>query len=288
MGGSIYASSIVGQGSTFSFTARLEPDMSSLAESIESELTPTIQPRRILLAEDGLVNQKVAIGLLEKRGHQVELAENGVEALRALSKSHYDVVLMDIQMPEMDGLTAVRQIRQDEVGTGRRQRVIALTAHAMSGDQERFLKAGMDGHLPKPFKPQDLYAAVEQYPAIESQRPHQSDSTQLGVLDRDVALSTTGGDKSLAAVLLETCMEETPKMIASARQSILDESWTDARRWGHSMKSSFGAIGALAAAACCKDLEFATTETTAHFQNALASIENEFQRLKAHLDGRSG
>jgi two-component system, sensor histidine kinase and response regulator len=111
-------------------------------------LTPSL---RVLLAEDNAVNRKVVTGLLEKRGHQVLATTNGKEALAALKKDMFDLVLMDVQMPEMDGFEATRMIRLSEEGTGFHQRIIALTAHAMSGDRARCLEAGMDGYLTKPL-----------------------------------------------------------------------------------------------------------------------------------------
>ena len=111
---------------------------------------------RVLLAEDNLVNQKVARRLLEKRGHTVELALNGRQAIDALGQAPFDLVFMDVQMPEMDGIEATLAIRHSEAATGRRQPIIALTAHAMKGDQDRCLAAGMDGYLSKPIHPQDL------------------------------------------------------------------------------------------------------------------------------------
>lgn len=161
MGGSADARSELGKGSLFGFTVLLKKTSEQAAGSEDSVITYVSQGRRILLAEDGLVNQRVAIGLLEKRGHHVDLVENGQEALDAVEKNSYDVVLMDIQMPVMDGLTAVMEIRRRETNSDRHQWVVAMTAHAMIGDKEKFLKAGMDDHLTKPFKPDDLYAAVE-------------------------------------------------------------------------------------------------------------------------------
>jgi signal transduction histidine kinase/DNA-binding response OmpR family regulator len=120
----------------------------------------------VLLAEDNLVNQRLATRLLEKRGHRVTLAANGREALAAIEKQAYDLVLMDVQMPEMDGLEATIMLRQGEKGSERHQPVIALTAHAMKGDQERCLAAGMDGYLTKPIRPQELDEILDKYVAI--------------------------------------------------------------------------------------------------------------------------
>jgi two-component system sensor histidine kinase/response regulator len=118
---------------------------------------------RILLAEDNAVNQRLAARLLEKRGHRVVVAANGREALATLEKEAFDLVFMDVQMPEMDGLEATAAIREKEQLSGEHQTVIALTAHAMKGDQERCLAAGMDGYLSKPIRPQELDAVLEAY-----------------------------------------------------------------------------------------------------------------------------
>ncbi|HET7105381.1 MAG TPA: response regulator [Candidatus Acidoferrum sp.] len=116
---------------------------------------------RILLAEDNQVNQRLAMRLLEKRGHAVDVAANGREALDALAKASYDLVLMDVQMPEMDGMEATAQIREREKRNGGHQHVVALTAHAMKGDEERCLAAGMDGYLTKPIRPEELDELLE-------------------------------------------------------------------------------------------------------------------------------
>jgi PAS domain S-box-containing protein len=110
----------------------------------------------ILVAEDNLVNQRLAVRMLEKRGHRVSIAANGLEALEALSRKAFDIVFMDVQMPEMDGLTATSVLRQREQGSQTHQLVIALTAHAMKGDEDRCLAAGMDGYLTKPIQAQAL------------------------------------------------------------------------------------------------------------------------------------
>ncbi len=132
----------------------------------------------ILLAEDNLVNQRLATRLLEKRGHRVSLAATGREALTALEKQAYDLVLMDVQMPEMDGLEATSMIRQAEKETGAHQAVIALTAHAMKGDQERCLAAGMDGYLTKPIHAQELDEILDRYVALRKEKPAATSQSQ--------------------------------------------------------------------------------------------------------------
>jgi osomolarity two-component system sensor histidine kinase NIK1 len=118
-----------------------------------------IPPLQILLVEDNLVNQKLAARLLEKAGHAVTIAANGKEAIEQIACRQFDLVLMDVQMPEMDGLEATQTIRRQETG-GRRLPIVALTAHAMVGDREKCLEAGMDAYVTKPVQTQVLFAAM--------------------------------------------------------------------------------------------------------------------------------
>jgi len=133
----------------------------------------------VLLAEDNAVNQKLAARLLEKRGHRVKVANNGREALEALRKEKFDLVLMDVQMPEMDGFEATAAIREREKGSLERQPVIALTAHAMKGDREKCLAAGMDGYLTKPLRPQELDETLRIYITRKMEGAKQPEATQL-------------------------------------------------------------------------------------------------------------
>jgi signal transduction histidine kinase/DNA-binding response OmpR family regulator len=135
---------------------------------------------RVLLAEDNAVNQRLAVRLLEKRGHRVVVAGNGREALEALEKESFDLVLMDVQMPEMDGLAATVAIREKENGTDTHLPVVALTAHAMKGDRERCLTAGMDGYLSKPIRPPELDAILETYVARRLRDSHALETAGRG------------------------------------------------------------------------------------------------------------
>ncbi len=117
---------------------------------------------RVLLAEDNAINQKLAVRLLEKQGHLVKVANDGQEALAALEDGKFDVVLMDVQMPNMSGLEAAAAIRALERGTGRHVPIVAMTAHAMKGDQERCLEAGMDGYISKPIQPDHMMDVIAQ------------------------------------------------------------------------------------------------------------------------------
>jgi two-component system sensor histidine kinase/response regulator len=122
----------------------------------------------ILLAEDNIINQKLAVHVLENRGHKVTVANSGKEALEELERGTFDLVLMDVQMPEMDGFQATAAIRSREAGTGVRLPIVAMTAHAMAGDRERCLQAGMDDYVSKPLKPIDLFQTIDR--AIENSR----------------------------------------------------------------------------------------------------------------------
>jgi CheY-like chemotaxis protein len=160
MGGKIWFDSAEGDGSEFHFTvccrhapAQPAPETQEAPAVAASRPAPKF---RILLAEDNLVNQRLAQRMLEKAGHTVVIAGNGLRALQLLDGQEFDVILMDVQMPEMDGLEATRRIREAEKTSGCHIPVIAMTAHAMVGDRERCLDAGMDGYLSKPFDPQSL------------------------------------------------------------------------------------------------------------------------------------
>ncbi len=166
MGGRIRVESAVGTGSTFHFTvplgtARADAHPAGAAAALAPPAAAA-RAARILVAEDNVVNQRVAAGLLSKRGHQVTVVSNGREALEALRRGAFDLVLMDVQMPDMDGFEATAAIRQWERETGSRVRIVAMTAHAMTGDRERCLAAGMDGYLAKPIDQRTLYDVVEE------------------------------------------------------------------------------------------------------------------------------
>ena len=116
---------------------------------------------RVLLAEDNVVNQKLAVGVLQRDGHQVTVANNGREAFEAWRREPFDLILMDVQMPRLDGYAATRAIREREEETGLHVPIIAMTAHAMRGDRERCIEAGMDNYLPKPINPDELRNVLE-------------------------------------------------------------------------------------------------------------------------------
>jgi signal transduction histidine kinase/HD-like signal output (HDOD) protein len=160
MGGRTWVESEPGRGSTFHFTARFAAAPAPEVSAAFAAPPDGGRPLNILLAEDNPVNQRVASRTLEKRGHTVRVARNGREAVEAWQGQRFDVVLMDVQMPELDGFEATAAIRACE-GAGRRTPIIAMTAHAMKGDRERCLAAGMDGYVTKPFQVEALFRALE-------------------------------------------------------------------------------------------------------------------------------
>ncbi len=173
MGGTIWVESALGRGSSFHFTANLREGIPK-GERLSSQpgTSPAVTPHtvlkkvkklRVLLAEDNVINQKIACRFLEKEGHHVTLACDGRQALTAIERENFDVVLMDVQMPEMDGFEATAAIRAQERDTGKRLPILAMTAHAMAGDRERCLAAGMDGYIAKPITARELIELLEKF-----------------------------------------------------------------------------------------------------------------------------
>ena len=252
-------------------------------------------PRRILLAEDGIVNQRVAVLMLESRGHAVTVVKNGREAVEAYKSGTFDLILMDVQMPEMDGLEATRTIRGMESGDARTP-IIAMTAHAMRGDRERCLEAGMDEYLSKPIQAQLLYAVVENVPVETREEsgdsaspaaqgealpaegealptvgealptvgevlPAEAEAAPSGLpgdpspIDWVKAVAQLGGDEQVASELAELFLTECPGLEAGIREALDTRNGADLRRHAHTLKGSAGIFKAQAAVSTAQRLE---------------------------------
>ncbi|WP_231615435.1 response regulator [Novipirellula artificiosorum] len=218
-------------------------------------------PRQILLAEDAIVNQKVAVTMLKKRGHHVTLVCNGQEAVERFRDGGFDVVLMDVQMPLMDGLAATAAIRDLEREQNRDARhrtpIIAMTAHAMKGDKERCLDAGMDGYVAKPFCPEELFRVVEHHarsdpnasdrdPSItkETEGLVPATTTNHDVFDPEAMLRNTGGDVAFAKQLIEMFQTESILQLQEIQSAVEQRDAAAIQSAAHTLKGSVAIFGA--------------------------------------------
>jgi PAS domain S-box-containing protein len=208
--------------------------------------SPLGRPLEVLLAEDNLVNQKLAVRILEKRGHRVAVAGNGREALAAVAGRPFDVVLMDLEMPDLGGLEATALLRQGEQGTGRHLPVIALTAHAMKGDRERCLGAGMDGYVTKPLRAEELFQALNEVltAAAPPSRKEEATMSADAVMDYDAALSHVGGDPELLRELAGVFLGEVPGMRDAVAEALQARDAGRLKRAAHTLKGSASTFGA--------------------------------------------
>ena len=200
---------------------------------------------RILLAEDNAVNQKLAVHLLEKHGYTVTVTANGREAVMAFERESFDLILMDVQMPEVNGFEATAAVRATERATGRRIPIIAMTAHAMKGDRERCLAAGMDGYVAKPIQAQALFAAIEsllpastQNAAETAAKAETAASKPSGVMDLDAVLNRLGGDHELLAEMASLFLEDGPRILRETRAAITRRDSKALERAAHTLKGS--------------------------------------------------
>jgi two-component system sensor histidine kinase/response regulator len=239
---------------------------------------------RLLLAEDNLVNQKLAVRLLEKQGHSVVVAANGREAVEAVERQPFDLVLMDVQMPEMDGFEATAAIRQAECGTGRHLPILAMTAYAMKGDRERCLASGMDGYVSKPVQGSELADMINKLVARGNPAQKEEAAVPMCVLDRDEIRQRIGGDRTLLVELIDVFFADCPRMWQSVRDALAQGDAQKLRRAAHTLKGSVGVFGAHAAREAAERVEqLAAKGELGSAAEAVAQLEAELQRLKPTL-----
>ncbi|MBN2312255.1 MAG: response regulator, partial [Candidatus Hydrogenedentes bacterium] len=233
--------------------------------------------RRILVAEDNPVNQKVALKILEKQGYRADAAANGVEALAALEQGAYDLVLMDVQMPEMDGFEATRAVRQREANSGGHIPIVAMTAHALKGDRERCLDAGMDGYLTKPVNIDELSTLLARLLGPAANR-----GTASSVLDRADLLERLDGDADLCREILTTFIEDFPAQCTVLRNAASEKDGGHVERQAQAVKEVTANVGATAMHAVAERLEAAGREGNMVSVGVLiARLETEFATLQA-------
>jgi two-component system, sensor histidine kinase and response regulator len=254
----------------------------------------------ILLAEDNHVNQKVTMRLLEKRGHHVVLATSGKEALAALARSSFDLVLMDVQMPEMDGIEATMAIREQEKLTGLHQAVIAMTAMAMKGDRERCIAAGMDGYVSKPINTRELDDALEgcvelrrkEVPVAADRRHNDSVAPSNDDLNASVnaaeLLQRIDGDRIFLSELVEIFREDYPRQFRNAQEAITRGDASGLERVGHTLQGALGNFCAIGATTFAAELEtMGRSGNITLAGSKLTEVNNEVHRVLEKLDSLS-
>jgi CheY-like chemotaxis protein len=224
-----------------------------------TETAPAIRPLRILLAEDSIPNQKLATGLLSKWGHAVSVAGNGRQAVSLWQSQHFDLILMDVQMPELDGLQATSLIREQELDAGRGVHIpiIAMTAHAMKGDREQCLSAGMDSYVPKPIRVKELLAALSEFfgsPAAPDAVTAAPEST-AGHVNWSAALETVQGDRDLLKIVIDAVLFECPTLVEQLDQALAIGDAGAVRRTAHTIKGSLRTFEAEEAATLAEQIE---------------------------------
>ena len=221
----------------------------SAQETAAGQAPAAAQALRILLAEDNQVNQWVAIQMLERMGHAVTVVSNGREALERSDAEPFDLILMDIQMPEMDGVEATAQIRKREQQTGAHLPIIAMTAHTVKGDRERFLQQGMDGYVPKPVSSRQLRAELDRFSgsaaafdsAISGGTPEvESFESRWNPQE---ALTRLGGDENLVQDVLCIFLDQSPGLFAGLRQGVLAGDSAMVEKTAHSLKGELSYLG---------------------------------------------
>jgi two-component system, sensor histidine kinase and response regulator len=259
-------------------------------------MAPAQNRGNILLVEDNLINQQVALGILQIQGYSVTLVNNGREALDAHQQGAFDLILMDCHMPEMDGFEATREIRaRERSSTGKRVPIVALTANAMAQDRENCLKAGMDDHLSKPFSMLTMQDMLARWIPNASSTPSETVKPAApavdkapGVLDRQVldqlSKLLTNGKPEVLARTISLYLSESPKLIQKLKQAAGDSDAPEIVRSAHSLKSCSANVGATALSRYCGDIEaLARRDDIGEAGKIFAKIEAEHRRVQSML-----
>jgi signal transduction histidine kinase/CheY-like chemotaxis protein len=237
-------------------------------------------PRKILVAEDNKVNQQLALQLLARMGYRADVAGNGLEAIAALHRQHYDVVFMDVHMPEMDGLSATRHICEKWSPTARPW-IIAMTANAMQGDRENCLNAGMNDYISKPIRVEELSRSLSQSPSrFDNPKPELEETIDTSVVQ--AFRNTLGSDADqFLAQLIELYLEETPSLLQLMDAAVTQSDATTMKQSAHTLKSSSASLGAITLSKLFEQLEsLGNSQTTAGAREIMAQVESEYERVK--------
>ena len=243
---------------------------------------------RILVAEDNPVNQKLVLGILSKQKHQIVVVDNGLEAVDAVQHRQFDVVLMDVQMPEMDGLEATRNIRKLAHPLKSSVPVLALTAHALVSDRQRCLEAGMDDYLSKPFKASDLIAKIESL--VENQSSDRAvinsagGTNRNGIVDWAQAFDTVGGDRQLLCELIEVFLRERDGLVSNLAVAIDESNEGAIRRCAHTIKGTMNHLGAWQCAEIAWSIEESCAASTDEIQTKYAKLKRTLTDLTLELE----
>ena len=259
------------------------------------EVLPQSNCRRgmkVLLAEDNAVNRTLATRLLQKHGHTVVVVENGRQALEALERETVDLVLMDVQMPEMDGLEATAAIREKEKKTGDHLPIIALTAHAMKGDREKCLAAGTDDYLTKPIRTADLFAAVERLRNTKANAAPEASATTnppgTNAFDIDAALKHVEGDRDLLDEIVRLFADQCPRTMYEIQNAIRAADLSVLERAAHSLKGSASNLCAAGVTQAAAELEeSARSGDSSRSREQLEALESEVEKLLCELEAFS-
>ena len=295
LGGTIGLQSEPGAGSTFHFTARFGLDLAAPAEAPRPpELDVELRPLHVLLVEDSVANQRVGAGMLEKLRHTVRIVADGAAAVEACDAERFDVILMDLQMPGMDGYEATRAIRQREQHEGAaRTPIVALTARASSGNEELCMATGFDGYLAKPYRSRELLSAMAAVvPAAESvpagEAPPASPSA-IARLDWNAALETVDGDRELLGKMIEGFVGQQPALVDELREALREGDLPVARRVAHTIGGSLRSFDGARVVALANDLEDRCREGAADQAAATwRALEQELAEVMVELRDRVG